>query len=141
MMEFCNFVTQTITQPIHDVLKTLFRKYGKVQEDDVTLVKKDVENMSYDLSQPLAKVWNEIKDLQALATAADTPFTDKQLVALGIKIIKNTHDFEQAHADWIKKPVAAKTFNNLQTHFDDALELLQQVRGDDMQAPVFHQAN
>ena len=141
LAEFKNQYTETINQSLSQVLETLYRKYGKVKRNDVKALEKEVENMDYNLSQPLENIWSAIKELQQLATAAKCPYTNKQLVEIGLAVIKNTHDFETALLEWARKPEADQTYANLKTHFDDHLTLLMDIRGDDMQQPSFHQAN
>ena len=141
LTEFRNQQTYTITKPLPEVLATLYKKYGRVKRTDVKTVENEVENMTYDLHQLLSNVWNAIRELELLAEAAKTPYTDEQLCDLALTIIKGTHDFENALTTWIKKPTADKKYANLKTHFDDELALLEEVRGDNMTQPTIHQAN
>ena len=68
-------------------------------------------------------------------------YSDEQLVDLGLSIIKSTHDFERALDEWMDKPEASKTYDNLQLHFNKALIKLQQIRGEDMVNAAQHHAN
>ena len=108
------------------------------QLDDI---ESKVKTMTYHPSVPLIKVTNEIKELERLALAGENPMTDKQKVTIGMKIIKNTNDFEDGITDWYKRPVAEHTWDIFKQHFEDARELLRKIRGTDMTNTAYHQAN
>lgn len=94
LTKFQDPTTYLINQPLHQVLKTLYERYGFARRQDLKTVERDVENMQYDLTQSLTVVWKAINDLQQLATAAKIKYSDEQLVDLGLAIIKVTYDFE-----------------------------------------------
>ena len=141
LQEFIDTNTYRINRPIYEVLEVLYTRYGQVRRQDVKNKERDVENMNYDLSQPLTNVWKAIDDLQKLAKAAKMEYTGKQLTAMGLSVIKNTHDFERGIYDWEAKAEADKTYENLQSHFNNELEKLQQIRGDDMLQSTHHHVN
>ena len=141
LKEFISTNTYHINRPIHEVLSTLYTKYGQVRRQDVKNKEREVENINYQLTEPLTDVWTELDDLQKLATRANLKYSDRQMVEMGMNIIKNTHDFEQGIYEWEKKPAADKTYDNLKTHFNDELERLQNIRGDDMLQSTHHQVN
>ena len=97
--------------------------------------------MSYHPSEPLVTVYNQIEDLERLGAAARDPFTNKQLVKIGLKIIKNTRDFADGLKTWYQRPSVEHTYANFKTHFEDALELLREICGSDMTSEVYQQAN
>ena len=78
MSEFLDENTNMINQQLPTVLTTLYRRYGKVRRQDLKTVKRYVENMRYDLTQPLTTVWKAIDDLNSLSTAARLPYSDEQ---------------------------------------------------------------
>ena len=45
MAEFLNEHTNNINQPLHQVIKTLYLQYRKVQRQDLKTTERDVENM------------------------------------------------------------------------------------------------
>ena len=100
-----------------------------------------VKTMEYSLSDPLIVMFNEIEELERLGIAATNPYREMQLVQIGLKIIKNTNDFEDAINKWYSRPAAEHTWNNFKNHFEDARELLKKVRGENMQTSSFQQAN
>ena len=56
LTEFQDPTTYLINQPLHQVLQTLYDRYGFVRRQDLKTVEKDVENMQYELTQPLTVV-------------------------------------------------------------------------------------
>ena len=133
--------SNSITVPLHDVLDFLFARYGKVTGDTLDDFEEKVKNMSYHTSEPLVTVFNQIEDLERLGVAACDPFTDKQLVKIGLKIIKNTRDFADGLKASYQRPRVEHTYANFKTHFEDALELLRKIRGSGMTSEVYQQAN
>ena len=68
-------------------------------------------------------------------------YSDKQLVKIGLKIIKNTRDFTNGLRTWYQRLRVEHTYANFKTHFEDALELLKELRGSDMTSKMYQQAN
>ena len=52
--------------------------------------------MAYSLVDPIITMFEPIKKLDHLAIAGKRPYTQTQLVDIGLKIISNTNDFEHA---------------------------------------------
>ena len=74
-----------------------------------------------------------------MSKAAKLPYSDEQLVDIAITVIKGTHDFEQGLSKWVLKAEIDKTYRNLKQHFNNELDHLQDIRGDDMlQSSTFH---
>ena len=133
--------SNAINVPVHAVLTHLFNRYGEVNADTLMDIEDKTKVMEYNLVDPLIVVFNEIEELSRLGTAADNPFSDKQLVQISLKIIKNTNDFENAINAWYERPALEHTWANFKTHFDEARELLKKVRGSDMRNNAFQQVN
>ena len=139
---FIDRTTNTLTADIPVVLAHLFRTYGKISPDHLLNLDTELRKKVFDITQPLVLLYNEVEDLQELATAAQNPYTDTQLVNLGIRLIKNMADFEKGLTDWYARPAATNTWVNFKTHFEDAYEALSLVRGETMQNTLFqNQAN
>ena len=100
-----------------------------------------VRTMEYSITDPLVVIYNEIEELARLANAANNPFSDMQQVQIGLRIIKNTNDFEQGIEKWYARPVGEHTWTNFKTHFEEAREMIKKVRGADMRNSAFQQVN
>ena len=133
--------SNSIMLPVYDVLTHLFDRYGRVDAETLADIDAKVRNLIYDISEPLVTLFNEIEELARLATAASNPYSDMQQVQIGLRVIKNTHDFEAGIREWYARPPIEHTWANLKTHFDTARALLRQIRGPDMQNSTFQQVN
>ena len=76
------------------------------------------------LTDPIILLFNEVEELQEMATAAQAPLTNQQIMNLGLKLIKNTADFEKALANWYATPTNCQTWVNFKTHFTATQEQL-----------------
>ena len=139
LKRFRNRQTNTLTASIPDILEYLFQNYGDISDTDLSEAEKSLKEKMFDITQPMIVLYNAIQDLQDLAIAANNAYSDKQLVAIGIQIIKNMNDFEKGLTDWYARPSAEHTFINFKTHFEDAYLSLRKVRGMTMKNTMFHQ--
>ena len=94
---------------------------------DLKIVKREVDNLNYDLTQHPSVIWKAINDTQCIATAGKLKYTDEQLVETGLSIIQGTHDFEKGQEEWHAKPAVDKTYQNLKKHFNHAYLKLQLI--------------
>ena len=136
-----NNTTNAIDIPLHDVLDHLFERYGRVDADTLMDIEEKIKSSKYNPSDPLITFVNEIEELARLGTAANNPYSDMQKVQIGLRIIKNTGDFEQGLREWYSRPSVEHTWQNFIDHFEEARELLRQIRGVNMQNTAFQQAN
>ena len=93
----------------------------------------------FDITQPLIVMYNEVQDLQDMATAANNSFSDTQIVNMSIQLIINMCNFEKGLIDWYARPTIEHTWLNFQTHFEDSHQTLRKVRGLTMQNTIFQQ--
>ena len=84
---------------------------------------------------------NPIEKLQKLGEAAGIPYTESQLLDVGLTVIRNTRDFERALGDWELLPTANKTWGHFKTHFENAQKQLKAIRGPTIQQAGYHRAN
>ena len=43
----------------------------------------------FDISQPFLELFNAVEELQEITTASQSPYSDKQLVQIGMQLIRN----------------------------------------------------
>ena len=91
-----NTTSNAIDIPLHNILDHLFERYGRVDADTLMDIEEKIKSSKYNPSDPLITFVNEIEELACLGTAANNPYSDIQKVQIGLHIIKNTGDFEQA---------------------------------------------
>ena len=65
-------------------------------------------------------MYNEVEEIKELLIVAESEYTERQLVNIGVQLIKNTNDFERGLESWLTQPVASRTWLAFKTHFNDA---------------------
>ena len=139
LKKYRNQYSNKISTPIRTILAELFKTYGAITEEQLSDKEATLKSHIFDIAQPLVELFNSVEELQEIATASESPYTDKQLVALGMKLIRNMNDYEKARGEWMAKPSVDKTWTNFKLHFDDAYQYLLNLRGDTMQSTSFQQ--
>ena len=135
---FRNQYSNAIDLPISTVLTSLFTTYGDIQDEILQENTEKLRERIFNISDPLVVLFNEIQELKALSIAADNEYTEKQLVNIGVHLIKNMNDFERGLETWIVKPAADRTWVNFKAHFEDAHSTLRKVRGPLMRNTTFN---
>ena len=139
LKRYRNVHSNKISTPLRDILAELFTTYGAITEEQLTEKEMSLRAHIFDITQPLVELYNAVEELQEIAIASQSPYTDKQLVALGMKLIRNMNDYEKARGKWMTKPNADKTWSNFKTHFDEAYQYLINLRGETMKNTSFQQ--
>ena len=133
--------TQLIHDDIPDVLNYLFETYGKVPSEEVKQTEQEIRTMSFHPADPMIILYNPIEKLKKLGEAAGIPYTKNQLLDVGLTVIRNTRDFEQALGDWELLPTNLKTWERFKDHFKTAQKQLKAIRGPTMQQAGYHHVN
>ena len=133
--------TSTVTEPLSVFLTWLFTNYGDIDHDTIKEEEKRVSEITYDLQSPITDIFEPIQELEQLAIAGNRPYTQAQLVDMGVAIISNTHDFETALINWHSLPPLNQTWTAFKAAFTTARKFLRKVRGKTMRSAGFHQAN
>ena len=69
--------TNNITTYLNIILDKLLSTYGNVTDEDVEQNETELLAKIFDITQPLVNLYQEVEDLQQLATTARSPFSDK----------------------------------------------------------------
>lgn len=77
-------------------------------------------NYYWDPAEPTVVMYNKIDDLTNLAAAANLPKTNKQIVNIGLHLIKKTNDFETTLLAWYNRHPTQQTFREFRSHFTNA---------------------
>ena len=133
--------TQLITEDIPEVLKYLFDVYGKVPSEEVKQKEAELRTMSYHPADPMILLHNPIEKLKKMAESAGIPYTQDQLLDIGLTVNRNTRDFERALGDWELLQPRDKTWDRFKKHFKEAQKQLKAIRGPTMQQAGYHHAN
>ena len=136
-----NRLTQRVDMTVEDLLRTLFQRYGFVTQHQLAEFESSIRQYTYNVQEPLSLVFDQIEELQLLAEAARTPYSDRQLVSFGVEILCNTQDFQDGIKSWNRLPAANRTWQNFITHFEQEYQELLELRGPTMQNSTLHSAN
>ena len=110
MKPYRNQYSNSIDIPLSIVLASLFATYGDIQDEVLQEATDKLYEHISDISESLLFLFNEIDEPKALSIAAEIEYTEKQLVNIGIQLIKNMNDYERGLENWIVKPAALKTW-------------------------------
>ena len=136
-----NRLTQRVDMTLEVLLRTLFQRYGFVTQHQLSEVESTVRKYTYNVQDPLSLVFDQIEDLQLLAEAAGTPYSEPQLVSFGVEILRNTHDFQDGIKSWNRLPPLNRNWATFITHFETEYQELLELRGPSMQNSTLHSAN
>ena len=75
--------------------------------------KNEFSTMTYHPAEPMILLHNSIKKLKKMGEVAGIPYTNDQLLDIGLTVIRNTRDFERALGDWEILSAADKTWDRL----------------------------
>ena len=103
--------------------------YGNVKDDELQDTADKLKEKIFDIASPLVVSYNEVEDLRALSIAAQNEYIERQLVKIGVQLIKNMNDFERALENWISSTRAYHTRVNFKLHSETAHEVLRRMRG------------
>ena len=136
-----NREANAITISIPDILDYLFLNYGTVEQEEVTREEQLVRNIKYAPPTPLVVLFNKIEDLRDLAEAANNPYTDIQLLNIGLQVLKESTSFTEGLKLWYELPQDQHTWNNFKLHFQEELRKLKKVLGPTMKGAGYHTVN
>ena len=141
MNEFRNYDTDSIAMSVHQLLGHLFQIYGQVEPETLAKDEQAFKSYYWDLQDPPVLLFNKIDDLVQMATAANIPKTEAQIINYGLSTIKKTNDFEEALGTWYTRPLVEHSYINFKEHFTTAQRKLKKIRGTRLRDTKFHQAN
>ena len=135
-------VSNKITTPIRDILSDLMTTYGAVSSDELETQEQELRARVLDITQPMIHLYLAVEDLQELATASLAPYTDKQLVNIGLCLVKNMLFMEKARESWQTKLPVDQTWVNFKARFTVEWNKLRRLQGPTMRDSSFqNQAN
>ena len=113
--------------------------HGQISEETLLTEENQLCTKVFNIIEPLIVLFNEVNNLCEMAAAALTPYTDPQIINLGIQLIKNMQDFEKGLTTWYKLLLPNQTWINFKQHFSAAQDSLCKVQGPTMQSRVSNQ--
>jgi hypothetical protein len=136
-----NREANAITLSIPDILDYLFQNYGTVEQEEVTKEEQIVREFKYNPPTPLVVIFNRIEDLRDLAEAALNPYTDLQLLNIGLQVLKDSGSFTEGLKLWYELPQDQHNWDNFKQHFQEELRKLKKVLGPTMKHTGFQTVN
>ena len=133
--------TQLIHAGIPDVLTYLFDTYGKVPSEEVKQKEAEIRTMQFNPADPMILLFNHIEKLAKMGISTEIEYTEKQLLDIGLIVIRNTRDFEKALGKWEALATIAKTWIIFKSHFKTSQQQLKATRGPTIQQVGYHHAN
>ena len=124
---FRNRSSNAITTDIPTILTTLFADHGQIPEEELLMEENNLRAKVFDIVQPLIILFNEVEDLKELALASNNPYSDSQILKIGIKLIKNMCDFDKDLRTWYDLPIVDQTWIRFKAHFTQAQTSLRRV--------------
>lgn len=100
-----------------DLMDHLFDRYGLITETMIT-ENKAMMDEPFDPTQPFATYTKRIEKAMQLADDAGTPYSDAQLVQIGIIAMTKSGIFTEGYLRWNRHPNNEKTWANFKTHFN-----------------------
>jgi len=124
---------------IQDLFAHLFDKYGKI--DHFALEANDAQfRKEWNPAEPWSTIMDQIHDAQELATGAQQPYTDAQILSNAYALAFNTGMFTQDLKEWNARPAAQKTYDNFCELMEEAQTVYATLQKTTQQAG-FHNAN
>ena len=133
--------TQLIHEDIPMVLAYLFETYGKIPSEEVKQKEADICALIFHPADPMILLYNPIEKLRNMGESALIPYSENQLLDIGLTVLRNTRDFERALGDWEALPLDQKTWLKFKQHFMAAQQQLKAIRGPMMQQAGYHHVN
>jgi hypothetical protein len=141
LLSLRNRSTNAITVHLHEVLTFLFLAYCKVTSTMLDDHETKAKQMTYDPQHPVDIVFNAIEDLHDLSHAANSVYTQQQLINMGHNKFLKTGTFKSAIRDWNKRPQVERTWVNFKAQFRQAQQELKETNGLEVGNAGFDQAN
>ena len=135
---FRDTATGRISLPVYDLLRQLYQLYGRVTPQKLQDQEDKIRQMTYDPTNPIDGIFTAIDDLVHYADAANSPYTQPQIVNMGYIILNRTGIFRRWILDWNTKPSIQQTWTNFKIHFRTAHQQLRETTTLQQHQTPFH---
>ena len=105
---YCNTNLNQITTPICTILQELLTTYGGISDEELEEKGTALKTQIFDITQPMVHLYQAVDDLKDLAIASNSPYLERQLIALSLCLVKNMNELEKARERWMEKLDHAK---------------------------------
>ena len=88
--------TALLFEDISIVLQYLFDNYNRVPTEEVKEKEAEIWAMTFHPTDPIVTLFNPIEWVKNLVVSTKIPYTELQILDIGLTVIQNTGDFERA---------------------------------------------
>ena len=100
-------VTEYTNVTLYDMLQHLYNNYGKITEDKLEKNRQEM-NKAYSVTMTIETVFAQMEDCVDFADAAQSPFSQTQILNTALLLIQKTGVFNKECCKWRKKAPADK---------------------------------
>jgi len=93
------------------LIQHLYRRYGQLTPQNLKY-NDDAMNAPYDATTPIENLFEQIENAQDVASAANAPYNDAQILNAAYNLAFNTNVFPETCREWRRLPQAQKTWNS-----------------------------
>eukprot|EP00957_Ditylum_brightwellii_P112042 8543527-Ditylum_brightwellii.AAC.2 len=104
-----------ITLSIQATLDHLFDNYGDVTAEELQDLHTQVENLSYNIREPVDNIFTELEDLEDISKVAKDPITKKQMISIAYLILQKMRKYHTDLKGWNRKAQHQKTWANFKS--------------------------
>ena len=133
-----NTATGRIALPVRDIIRHLYSVYGRVTPQKLQDRENAVRQMVYDPVNTIDGIFTAVDELVQYADAANSPYTQAQIINLAYIIVNRTGHFRRWILSWNERPQVQKTWTNFKMHFRDAHHQLRETTLLQQQQSSFH---
>ena len=130
--------TGRISLPVRDIIRHLYNVYGRVTPQKLQDKETMVRQMVYDPINPIDGIFSAIDDLVHYADAANSAYTQTQIINIAYIILNRTGHFRRWILDWNAKQAVQKTWTNFKLHFREAHQQLKETTTLQQQQSTYH---
>ena len=92
--------TNKINKTIPVILTYLFETYGDVNAQELMGLRSQIENMTFDPTEPVDPVFTEIEDFADIVESINGPISTVQKCKLAYIVLQNTKRFKSGLCEW-----------------------------------------
>ena len=130
--------TGRISMPVRDIIRHLYNVYGRVTPQKLQDRESMVRQMVYDPINPIDGIFSAVDELVHYADAANSAYTQAQIINIAYIILNRTGHFRRWILDWNAKPSVQKTWTNFKLHFREAHHQLKETTTLQQQQSTYH---
>ena len=133
-----NPLTNKITKTIPEIFEYLFDTYGDVSPQELQMLTKQVESLTFPANEPVDTIFSEIDDLATIAELAHAPMSAQQKINMGYILLQNAQIYNNALTKWNLLERGEQTWENFKLHFRNAQKGLRRTGALTIQDTINH---